>query len=118
MRLQTTRVLPSAVTATPCDGSDPAVTIDFPGGRSGFLIRLISFRVAKSTTANPLKPLTCTKIHLVDPSGFVLNVIGLTPRSISIVQAVCSVFASMTLMLLPPIDPATAYLPSGVTYTL
>jgi hypothetical protein len=28
------------------------------------------------------------------------------------------VAVSMTLMLAPGIDPATAYLPSGVTYTL
>src|SRR5262249_60851055 len=61
IRLPTTRVLLSAVTAIPWDGSDPAGTIDLPGGKSGFLMRLISFRAAKSTTAKPLKPLNCTK---------------------------------------------------------
>ena len=62
-----------------------------PGGRSGFLMRLISLRVAKSTTANPFKPLSCANIHFVEPSGFVLNVIGRTPRSMSSVHAVSSV---------------------------
>src|SRR5206468_3581265 len=114
-RLQTTSVLPSAVTAMPCDGSEPAGTVDLPGGRSGFLIRLISLRVAKSTTANPLKPVNCTKSHFVEPSALVENVIGRTPRSMSSVHAGCSVWVSNTFTVLPAIDPATTYLPSGVT---
>src|SRR6185503_16979721 len=118
MRLQTTRVLPSEVTAMPCDGSDPAVTIDLPGGRSGFWIRLISLCDAKSTTAKPLKPLTWTKIHFVEPSGLVANVIGRTPRSIFSVQAGSSVLASITLTVAPAIEPATTHFPSGVTYGL
>ena len=81
-------------------------------------MRLISLRAAKSTTAKPLKPLNCTKSHLVDPSGFAENVIGRTPRSISSVQAGCSVAASNTFTVLPAIEPATTYLPSGVTYAL
>src|ERR1051325_3161286 len=100
----------------PCDGSDPSGTVAFPGGRSGLLIRLISLCVAKSMTAKPLRPLICTKIHLVDPSGFQLKVIGRTPRSISSVHAGSSVFASITLTDFPAIEPATTYLPSGVTY--
>ena len=64
-------------------------------------MRLISLRVAKSTTANPLKPVSCAKIHFVEPSGLVLNVIGRMPRSISSVHAGSSVFASITLIVLP-----------------
>ncbi len=117
-RLQTTSVLPSAVTAMPCDGSEPAVTGALPGGRSGFLIRRISLCVAKSTTAKPLKSVSWTKIHLVEPSAFAANAIGRMPRSISSVHAGCSVAASNTLIVLPAIEPATTYLPSGVTYAL
>src|SRR5262245_13563670 len=102
----------------PCDGSDPSGTVDFPGGKSGFLIRLISLRVAKSTTANPLRPLICTKIHLVDPSGFQLNVMGRTPRSMSTVHTGSKVWVSATFTLFPAMEPATTYLPSGVTYAL
>ena len=54
-------------------------------------MRLISLRVAKSTTAKPLKPVSCTKIHFVEPSGFAVNVIGRMPRSISSVHAGSSV---------------------------
>ena len=61
-------------------------------------MRLISLRVAKSTTAKPLKSVNCTKIHLVEPSGFATNAIGRTPRSMSSVQAGCSVCASNTLI--------------------
>ena len=82
------------------------------------LIRLISLRVAKSTTANPLRSVNCVNIHLVDPSGFQLNVIGRTPRSISSVHAGSSVFVSMTFIVFPWMEPATTYLPSGVTYAL
>jgi hypothetical protein len=106
-RLQTTSVLPSAVTAMPCDGSEPSGTVVFPGGRSGLVIRLSSFRVAKSTTAKPLKPVSCAKIHLVEPSGLVLKVIGRMPRSIFTVHAGSSVFASMMLIVAPAIEPAT-----------
>src|SRR4051812_32602928 len=102
----------------PCDGSDPLGTGFFPGGRTGFLIRRTSFRVAKSTTANPLKSVSCTKIHFVDPSGLLANAIGRTPRPMSSVHAGDSVAVSNTLTVLPAIDPATTYLPSGVTYGL
>ena len=50
----------------------------FPGGKSGFLIRVTSLRVLKSTTANPLSSESWAKIHFVEPSGFVLNAIGRT----------------------------------------
>ena len=36
----------------------------------------------------------------------------------SSVHAGCSVCASITLIVLPCIEPATTYLPSGVTYAL
>ena len=79
------------------------------------MTRRISLRVAKSTTAKPLKPLSCAKIQRVDPSGFEKNAIGRMPRSISSVHAGSSDAASITLMVLPAIDPVTAYLLSGVT---
>src|SRR5215217_1263360 len=102
----------------PCEGSDPSGTVALPGGNSGLFTRLISLRVAKSMTANPFRPLNCAKIHWVEPSAFQLNVIGRTPRSMSTVHAGSSVFASITLIDLPAIEPATTYLPSGVTYGL
>src|SRR5256885_3658232 len=75
-RLQTTSVLPSEVTAIPCDGSEPSGTVDRPAGKSGFWRRLISWCVAKSTTANPLKSVNWVNSHFVEPSGLVENVIG------------------------------------------
>src|SRR4026208_2385892 len=102
----------------PGEGSDPSGTVDLPGGRSGFLIRLTSLCVAKSTTTNPLRSLTWTKIHLVEPSAFQLNVIGRTPRSKSSVHGGPSVLGRTTVTLFPRMEPATTYLPSGVTYAL
>src|SRR5438105_4163965 len=118
MRLQTTSVLPSEVTAMPCDGSEPSGTSFFPAGSGGFLMRWTSLCVAKSTTANPLRPLIWTKIHFVEPSGLLANAIGRTPRASCRYHAGSSVCVSITLTVLPTIDPATTYLPSGVTYGL
>src|SRR5258706_2879531 len=118
MRLQTTSVLQSEVTAMPCDGSEPSGTSFLPAASGGFLMRWTSLCVAKWTTANRLSPLIWTNIHFVEPSGLVANAIGRTPRSSSSVQAGDSVAVSMTLTLLPTIEPATTYLPSGVTYGL
>ena len=57
-------------------------------------------------------------MRFVEPSGFVSNAIGLTPRSKSMTHAVCSVWASMIVAFLPAMLPATTYRPSGVTYVL
>src|ERR1700691_864632 len=81
-------------------------------------MRLISFRVAKSTTANPLKPESWAKIHLVLPSGFVANVMGRIPWSIVRDQTGSSVFWSITVIVFDAMEPLTTYLPSGVTYVL
>jgi hypothetical protein len=58
------------------------------------------------------------KIHLVEPSGFVEKAIGRTPRSITTVHAGSSVLVSITFTDFPWMEPATTYLPSGVTYAL
>ena len=81
-------------------------------------MRLICLCVAKSTTAKPLRSLNCAKIHFVEPSGFAENAIGRMPASISTYHAGSSVVVSATLIVLPPIEPATTYFPSGVTYAL
>src|SRR5262245_22148025 len=98
----------------PCDGSAPSGN-RLSSGSTGFGTRLISLWVAKSTTANPLNDDNCAKIHLVEPSGFHQNVIGRMPASSSTNQAVSKVLASITLIDFPAMDPATQYLPSGVT---
>ena len=59
---------------------------------------------------------TLKVVKKVPLSGHPNNIaIGRTPRSIWIVQAGCSVCASITLTVLPTIEPATTYLPSRVT---
>jgi len=95
-RLQTTSVFPSDVTAMPCDGSDPAGTVFLPGGRSGFLIRFDFLARREVHDREAVETVNCTKIHFVEPSAFVENVMGRTPRSMSSVQAGCSVCASKT----------------------
>ena len=52
---ETHLVMPSGVTAMPCDSLPPNMYFALPGGNWGSAIRLISWCVAKSTTANPLK---------------------------------------------------------------
>src|ERR1700745_2638743 len=118
MRLQTTSVLPSEGTPITGDGSQPSGTSFSPAASGGLLMRCTSLCVAKSTTANPLRPLICTKIHFVEPSGLVENAIGRTPRSSCRYHAGSWAFVWITLTVLPTIDPATTYLPSGVTYGL
>src|SRR5580658_8021679 len=81
-------------------------------------MRLTSFRVAKSTTANPLKPESWAKIHLVLPSGFVANAMGRMPWSITSDQTGSSVFWSITVIVFDAMEPLTTHFPSGVTYVL
>ena len=57
-------------------------------------------------------------MSLVEPSGFLRKAMGRMPALSFLVQASVSVEVSMTLMVLSAIEPATANLPSGVTYTL
>src|ERR1051326_8176514 len=57
-------------------------------------------------------------MSLVDPSGFVVKAMGRMPALMVSVQATVLLDVSITLMVLVGIDPATANLPSGVTYTL
>src|SRR5215470_9576097 len=102
----------------PCDSLPPNIYFGLPGGSSGSAIRLISLWVAKSTTANPLKPESWASIHFVDPSLFVVNAIGRIPSSISRDHSGVSVFAEITVIVLDAIDPETTHLPSGVTYVL
>ena len=87
------------------------------GTSFGSSIRPVSFRCAKSTIANPWKSESWTKIRFVDPSAFVSNASGRTP-SLKSVHTVSSVVRSITVISLPAMEPATRYLPSGVTYTL
>ena len=46
-------------------------------------------------------------MRLVEPSGFVSNAIGRTPRSKSITHAISSVFTSIAVAVLPAMLPAT-----------
>ena len=57
-------------------------------------------------------------MRFVEPSAFVSNAIGRIPASILMVRTIRSVAASTMEIVLLAIDPATANLPSGVTYTL
>ena len=79
------------------------------------MMRRTSLRVAKSTTANPWNSESWTMISLVDPSAFQVKAIGRMPALSVSVQASVFVEASMTLIVLAAIDPATTCLPSGVT---
>ena len=118
-RLVTQSVFPSGATPRPCDGealNGPLST--FSAGMSlGSITRPTSFRAAKSTIANPCSSEICTNRRLVEPSGFFSKAIGRTP-SLKSVQIGSSVFASMTVITRPAMDPATTCRPSGVTYTL
>src|SRR6202051_4511237 len=106
--------------AMPCDGAGGPLGTCLSAAISDSLISLIFACVAKSTTANPLRSPSWAKIHLVDPSGFFDIAIGEGAGVISRLQAISLVLVSITSImfaggLAPLLDPATRYLPSGVT---
>jgi hypothetical protein len=79
------------------------------------LIRATSLRAAKSTTANPSRSESCTKILRVVPSRPASIAIGRMPRSSVSSHADRSVARSIAVMVFVRIEPVSAYLPSGVT---
>jgi len=63
----------------------------------------------------PWKSESWVMISFVDPSEFRVNAIGRMPALSVKVQSIVFVEASITWIVFPSIDPATTYLPSGVT---
>src|ERR1051326_3361538 len=95
-RLLTSSVFWSGVTMMPCEAAGGPYGFCSWLVMSGSLIVLVTLRVAKSTTWNPLSRPFCAKIDLVEPSGFFDTAMGDGAGSIGMVQATSWVFVSIT----------------------
>src|SRR5260370_34949614 len=88
---------------------------------SGSLICLVLTCVAKSRTANPLKPPNWAYTLSVEPSGFFVTAIGEGAGLIGIVQVISLVRVSTTLITFaggfaPRLFPTSTYFPSAATF--
>src|SRR5262245_439034 len=88
---------------------------------SGSLISLIFACVAKSSTAKPFSVPFWAKIHLVEPSGLDEIAIGEGAGLKTSFQTISLVLVSITFIrfaagLAPRLEPASTYLPYGVTF--